>query len=304
MTSRGLPGPLTARAPAKLNLGLRILGERPDGYHRLVTVFQTLALSDRLSLRPRSSGREDELVVEGPVSVESGSDNLVHRALASLRRAGWEVPPLHVRLHKRIPTEAGLGGGSSDAAAILRVVSSNWPRAGSGPDLPSLALDLGADVPFLLRGGTAVGRGIGHRLTPLPDQRARVLLAVFPSGMSSRRAFEAVDPDDTGGEVDPAAVFREHNGDDGWRHLDLANDFTPLLARTLEGFESVRAGLSDFTDHVAPTGSGTALYGLFRDAEHRDRAYDSLRETFSGVRWLRTRFLASDDLSVSGGNQA
>lgn len=302
MTSTAPTRPVTLRAPAKLNLGLRILGERPDGYHNLVTVYQTLALSDRLVLGPRPLASEDRLTVEGPVSVDSGSDNLVLRALERLRRSGWEVPPLHVRLHKRIPTEAGLGGGSSDAAAVLRAVSSRWSRPEDAPELSVLAQKLGADVPFLLRGGTAVGRGIGHELTPLPAQRARVLLAVFPSGMSSRRAFEALG-EEHGGKPsrDPAEVLREHRDEHGWSRIDLSNDFAPFLVDAVEGFTAVRAGLSDFTEDVAPTGSGTALYGLFREADRRDRAYRSLRERFPEVRWMRTRFLNAEELSRSSG---
>jgi len=210
--------------------------------------------------------------VRGPVSVDPGPDNLVRRTLRRMRQAGWR-------------------GGSSDAAAVLRGVRARWGPAPGG-SLEELAAGLGADVPFFLEGGTALGRGIGQRLQPLPPQRAFVLLAVFPEGMSSRRAFESLEEDRPAPAPPPDSLrrLREEADPYGWRHLDLHNDFTALLRRAVEGFQPVREALGAFTEHVAPTGSGSTLYGLFREESARDRACRKLRREFPRLRWIATRF--------------
>jgi 4-diphosphocytidyl-2-C-methyl-D-erythritol kinase len=136
-------------APAKLTLSLRVTGVRDDGYHLLDAEMVTISLADRLEFGP-GDGLE---VVGGPAGVPTGSDNLVARALSACGRAA------HVRLHKAIPPGAGLGGGSADAAAVLR-----W----AGVTDPSVAASLGADVPFCVVGGRARVTGVGEVVEPLP----------------------------------------------------------------------------------------------------------------------------------------
>ena len=147
------------RAPAKLNLCLYVGPPRADGYHPLVSVFQSVTLADELTFE---AADRDEVVcpgVRGP--------NLAERALAASRAAGWDGPPTRVTIRKRIPVAAGLGGGSADAAAVLR-----WTGA------HGVAASLGADVPFQLRTGRALVTGIGERLEPLQagPERAFVIL--------------------------------------------------------------------------------------------------------------------------------
>ncbi len=152
---------LTIRAPAKLNLTLEVLGRRPDGYHELHTIFQAVTLYDVLEVLPAA---EIELVVEG--EAPHGEGNLVLKAARTVARY---APARGARLHlqKRIPTGAGLGGGSSDAAAALILLNRHWETGLVRRELAELARSLGADVPFFLWGGVALGTGRGDEIRPL-----------------------------------------------------------------------------------------------------------------------------------------
>jgi 4-diphosphocytidyl-2-C-methyl-D-erythritol kinase len=215
----------TVQAPAKLTLTLRITGVRDDGYHLLESEMVSLDLADTLVLGPG-----DGLTVEGATGgprgeVTSGADNLVARALAAVdRRAA-------VRLVKRIPPGAGLGGGSSDAAAVLR-----W----AGCTDPAVAVSLGADVPFCLRGGRARVRGIGELLEPLADRPQEFVLLLPPFGVDTPAVYRAWDrmavegtlpePGTVGNELEAPALSVEPRLA-RWRHrLAEATGVVPRLA--------------------------------------------------------------------------
>jgi 4-diphosphocytidyl-2-C-methyl-D-erythritol kinase len=166
------------RAPAKLNLWLRVLGLRSDGSHEVNTLLQAIDLADHLSISPAP---ESTLVTEGDFAVPRGSDNLVLRAAAEIGLTGRFV------LRKSIPPGAGLGGGSSDAAAVLRASG----RAIS--DLETVAARLGADVPFFLRGGRALATGRGEILRPLTTEPGWYALAWPGFEVSTAAVYEAWD---------------------------------------------------------------------------------------------------------------
>ncbi len=186
-------------APAKLTLSLRVTGVRPDGYHLLESEMVTLDLADTLTI-----GDGDGLTIttrtingekSGFASIPTGSDNLVTRALAAVGRTA------RVHLEKRIPPGAGLGGGSADAAAVLR-----W----AGCLDHDLAADLGADVPFCIRGGRAMVRGIGEDVTPLPYAERRFVLLLLPFGVDTGAAYRAWDRlAEEGGLPDPGSVSND-----------------------------------------------------------------------------------------------
>jgi 4-diphosphocytidyl-2-C-methyl-D-erythritol kinase len=165
--SRGV----TVIAPAKLNLGLEVVGRRPDGYHDLVTVFQTVDLVDRLTLSPAAALR---LACDDPTLATS--DNLALAALAALRARSGTSGGARIDLTKGIPVAAGLGGASSDAAAALLGARRLWGVGIADATLADLASGLGSDVPFFLRGGTALATGRGERLEPLPSPAARFVV--------------------------------------------------------------------------------------------------------------------------------
>ena len=157
-------------APAKLNLCLYLGPRRADGLHELVSLFEPLALSDAIEVTELPDGEGDEVVCPG---VEG--ENLAARALAALREQGWDGPPLRLQIEKRIPVAAGLGGGSADAAAVLRLAvgdlvadSATSAPGAPRPDLAEIAAELGADVPSQLQPAMALVRGAGERIDRLP----------------------------------------------------------------------------------------------------------------------------------------
>jgi len=185
---------MLVHAPAKLNLGLYLGRPRPDGLHELCSLFEPLALADLLRIE---EAERDEVVCPG---VEG--ENLAARALAALRERGWDAPPLRIEIEKRTPVAAGLGGGSADAAAVLRLsaeafLSRDDHNASAGSvlaDLPAIAAELGADVPSQLRPALALVRGAGERVEPLPAPAEHaVLLLPSGGGLSTKDVFDEAD---------------------------------------------------------------------------------------------------------------
>ena len=169
---------LSLFAPAKLNLYLSVVGRRPDGYHLLETLMVKIDLADRLVLRP--GGDRIRLEVLG-ADLPSGPGNLVYRAAEAFFLAAGLEPGLDVSLEKKIPTAAGLGGGSSDAAATLLGLNSIFGRPLSSEQLADLGLGLGADVPFFLGSWSAAwARGIGEKLSPAGFRKGDRYLLVNP----------------------------------------------------------------------------------------------------------------------------
>ena len=170
-------------ARAKLNLVLRVVGRRSDGYPLLETLFHALALHDDLWLTRAAAGIALRVTADDArLAVPPGPDNLVVRALRELASAVGGAPGFHAHLHKRIPHGAGLGGGSSDAAAALRLGNELLGRPLDAGRLAQLGSRLGADVPFFLRGGSQWGRGVGDELEPVavPPRHFVLLVPPFP----------------------------------------------------------------------------------------------------------------------------
>jgi len=183
--------PLTITANAKINLGLRIIGRRENGLHLLHTLFQEIAFGDDVTLtnRPRL---KVTLEVTGPAAggVPIDESNLCLRAVKLFKERTGNGRGIDIRLEKRIPAGAGLGGGSSDAAAVLKGLNELWQTGMTVPEMEGLAVELGADVPFFIRGGLQLGAGIGEVLTPL--KRAlpyTVVLVIPPFGVDTAWAY-------------------------------------------------------------------------------------------------------------------
>lgn len=248
------------RAPAKLNLCLYLGRVREDGLHELCSLFEPLALADLIEVAPAA---QDEVVCPG---VEG--ENLAARALAGLRERGWEHEPLRVEIEKRVPVAAGLGGGSGDAAAVLRLA------AGEVADLPALAAELGADVPSQLRPALALVRGAGERIEPLPEpaEHAAVLLP-GGGGLGTAAVFAEADRLGLGRgaeELDELAARLREAAGAGASPLDypelLVNDLEPA-ARSLrpdvgEALDALRAAGAPI---AILSGSGPTAVGLFSD---------------------------------------
>jgi len=259
---------LRLHAPAKVNLGLEIIGRRPDGYHDLVTIFQTVALCDELTLAPTPSG---------PIALAAdpalgGADNLVLRAAGALAAHAGVATGATLTLTKHIPVAAGLGGGSSDAAATLRGLRDAWSLDLADDALARLATTLGADVPFFLRGGTALASGIGERLAPLPPLAPSWFVLLTPAlplpPDKTRQLYGALTPADFGdGTRTQAQAARLRRGEP----LDpalLTNSFAGPLYRLLPALAAWRDRfLAAGATWVQPSGSGPTLYTIALSAE-------------------------------------
>ncbi|MCS7057874.1 MAG: 4-(cytidine 5'-diphospho)-2-C-methyl-D-erythritol kinase [Meiothermus sp.] len=264
-------------APAKVNLGLSILRRRNDGYHELHTLFATVGVADRLSVEPLPKGVE--LETRG-AKLPAPAENLVYKAaLAYLEAAGWPGG-VRIVLEKHLPVAAGLGGGSSDAAATLRALARLYP---CGLDLFPLALRLGADVPFFLLGGLAEGRGVGERLTPLPPLKAHLVLVNPGIAISAAEAYRNLTPSDWREELDTATLLEAlRSGEEPpyWNSLEgpvfRLYPFLEALKRAL-----YRAGLRG----VLLSGSGSTLFGLAEDEDQAQSIAQRLRLQHPGF-WV------------------
>jgi 4-diphosphocytidyl-2-C-methyl-D-erythritol kinase len=262
---------MQTHAPAKLNLCLYLGPRRDDGLHELCSLFEPLALGDPVAV---SEAGHDEVICAG---VEG--ENLVARALAALRERGWDAPPLRIEIEKRIPVAAGLGGGSADAAAVLRLAR------GEVADLEQIAAELGADVPSQLTPALALVQGVGEKVERLPQPALHaVVLLPDGGGLSTAAVFAEADRLGLGrdaAELDSLAAELRDAAGAGASPLAypelLVNDLEPaarsLRPRIGEGLDALRAAGAPL---ALLTGSGPTAFGLFEDLAAARAAADAL----------------------------
>jgi 4-diphosphocytidyl-2-C-methyl-D-erythritol kinase len=265
---------ITARAFAKINLDLHIVGTGADGYHELRTTFQSIALHDILTF---VEGR-GPLVVESDDPACPADGNIVERAASVLWQMGGRPGSpagVRVRIAKRIPVAAGLGGGSADAAAALRALMRLWRIRVSRKQLQEIAASLGADVPFFLQGGTARGAGRGDVLSAVADRSRRwVVVAMPPFGVATKDAYRWFD--ERG-----AAITKRSSGND---LQAVVVDRHPEIGQLIGVLKGAGASLA------AMSGSGSAVFGLFTRHSAAEAAADAL--IGGGRRILITRTLS------------
>jgi 4-diphosphocytidyl-2-C-methyl-D-erythritol kinase len=262
------------RALAKINLDLRVLGKRDDGYHELRTVFQTISLADTIDIAfTPGAARLVELEETLPIP-----DNLVERAARLVLEESGARGVAAIRLAKRIPMGAGLGGGSSDAAAILLALPVLTGRPIAAARLCELGRQLGSDVPFFLLGGTAVGIGRGTEVFPLPDRAVRQGLLVTPDiHVSTADAYRWLAPRLTT-ESQQNKIFSFQT--QAWLPSGEAcsqNDFEPVVMERHTHLAQVKKRLVQAGASAAMmSGSGSAFFGLFPDRNRVSRAIELL----------------------------
>ena len=270
--------PAELRVAGKINLFLLITGRRPDGYHELATFFMPLpGPCDALALAPVPG--------EG-IRVECGAPgidpqrNTLTRAYRLYAEATGFAPGLGVRLQKGIPSGAGLGGGSADGAAILAWMQRHCPRPLGGDDLLALAARVGADVPFFLRGAPCIAEGIGEKLRPMPSglEGWSCVLACPPVHVDTSWAYSAWDA-----ERMPFSLTEwekiDKNIASRYQCLFGRNDFEAVVFARWPELSSWKAAVAETgADIAGMSGSGSALYGLFRDGARAAKSVASLRE--------------------------
>ncbi len=270
-------------APAKLNLGLRILGRRADGYHELTSVFVPLDLADEIEIEIASAAHaEVTLALAGACAgVPADASNLATRAAAEFLAEAGLARAVRLRVTKQIPVAGGLGGGSSDAGAVLRALAESFPGALTEAALARLALRLGADVPFFLAPRPARISGIGERSQPLAGLPALACVLVNPGvPLATASVFAAFD-------AEPASAPRAFEPELG---LDLGNDLEPAAERLCPALAPLRARLRELGARaVGLSGSGPTLFGLFPDAAAARQAL--ARAAWPAPVWTRVAVL-------------
>ncbi len=271
-----MPG--TMLAPAKLNLCLYVGPRRDDGLHEIRSLFEPLELADELQL---SEADADEVICEG---IE-GPD-LTAKALAALRESGWSGPPLRIEVTKRVPVAAGLGGGSADAAAVLRLAR------GEVEGLRAIAAEIGADVPSQLQPRACLVAGAGEVIEPAPPPAEHgVVLIPQPEGLATAKVYAEADRLGTPrGESELEAIRRRLRDavDEGGSPLEyrehLVNDLQPAAISLRPQIEEALSALEDAgAGHAMVTGSGPTAFGLYPTVDAALAAAEALRDQYPGA---------------------
>lgn len=278
---------ITRKAYAKINLTLDVGPRRPDGYHDIASIMQTVALHDTLTITPTPNVPGVRLEVTGAEAegVPADDTNLVHRAAVSLLQ-NTDAPGVHVTLHKRIPSQAGLGGGSSDAAATLRAVNDLFGLSLPLQKLTEIGTALGADVPFFLTSGMALVKGLGEQVTDLKSfQPLWHLVIVKPNvGVSTAGAYAALD-----------AVHQRRSGSATDAMLTgemrLGNDFEAVILLAYPEIAAAYAALSwtpqtDESFKPLLCGSGSALFKRVSTREEGERLAQRIEAAGLGKAWV------------------
>lgn len=280
-----------ARAPAKVNLGLRVVGRREDGYHLLDSLIVFATVSDHVAIAPAEA---DAIVIRGPFAAglaqDDPADNLALTAAHHFRSA-FGGGPVRIRLWKRLPVAAGIGGGSSDAAAVLRLLATQTGLDRQDPDLMALALSLGADTPMCLSGATLRASGIGEILEAPPMMPPLPAVLVNP-----------------GVAISTPSIFRARHGDFSARATlhgdypdvsavaaalkDFGNDLTAPAIAAAPIVGDVLKGLGVASRFAGMSGSGATCFGLYDTDAAARRAAAALRQArpswWVATTWLNT----------------
>jgi 4-diphosphocytidyl-2-C-methyl-D-erythritol kinase len=277
-------------AYAKVNLRLEILGRRADNYHELRTIFQSITLHDTLTLETRRQPGIDLRITGNPLLAgEPGPDNLVYRAIRDLSRAIGFRRGVRAILEKRIPVGRGLGGGSSDAAASLIALLRLTGKRMEGALLTEIASGLGADVPFFLHGGRALGIGRGDEIYPLPEIARRSVLVVSPRDIAvpTVDAYQWLRSESSqsgsGLRLEPSATLTKRSGPTKlWRFCALcwspqggalSNDFEAAVFPRFSRLAAIkRELLRQGAAGASLAGSGSAVFGIFQNPAMARRA--------------------------------
>lgn len=263
-------------AYAKLNLTLDVVRRRPNGYHDIDSVMQTISLHDLLWI-DRTDCRVFDVV--GP-AIEG--ENLVLRAARQLEGRLSRALPFTIRLFKRIPIGAGLGGGSADAAAFLMAANRLYDLKLEPAQLIEIATEVGQDVPFFLRGGTAHATGLGSTLSPLPEvpREWRFLVICPPVQISTRAVYEAVDESEsTNGRTPELIEALKDLLNPNWRReYEFGNDLEPVSRKLFPALDHVIGQVRKAIPTLSMSGTGAALFAMFDNRREAVAAWEAMRK--------------------------
>jgi len=271
----------TRNAYAKVNLALDILGTRPDGYHDMRMVMQTVSLCDRVTVEEAEDGFS--LSMEGFTPPE-GKKTLEQRAAEAFFAAiGQPMPGLSVGIEKRTPAYAGLGGGSADVAALLRILRDRWCPSMSGEELERIGFQIGSDMPFCIRGGTALAEGRGEVLTDLPSLPDCWIVLCKPEfGIPTPTLFALVDGGELQRRPDISGMMAALDaGNLRGVAARLGNVFEEVLPAEYHEVFAIKSRLLELGAlNAAMSGSGPTVFGLFAAEDAARQAADTLRQSY------------------------
>ena len=277
------------RAPAKVNLSLRVVGKRRDGYHLIDTIMVPVSLYDEIEIKRAKPGAKLTVTCDDP-AIPSGKDNLAYKAAALLLGKEAERRPVSIHIKKRIPAGAGLGGGSSDAASVLIGVNRLLNLRKSRSELMRMAAKIGADVPFFILGRPARARGIGERLTPIKTDRRLDLVIVYPDfPISTVWAYHNLRFKLTK-NLQKTSLNRQV-----WplrsRALELINDLEQPVLRRYPRVARLKRKLAEAgAVGTLMSGSGSSVFGLFSSGDKAKKAFLRL-EREDGIQAFLVRSL-------------
>ena len=277
----------TVQARAKINLTLDVTGQREDGYHTVRMVMQSVALHDEVRVvitHGEKKPRGIVLTCNLPY-LPVDERNLAYRAAELFyRETGALLETCEIHIEKRIPVAAGLAGGSTDAAAVLRALSALHTTGLTDDELCAMGLRLGADVPYCLRGGTMLAEGIGEELTPLPPMpHCWVMLCKPPFGVSTKKVYHEIDAVEIGQRPDAAGMIRAlENADYAGVCKRLSNVMETVTAAKRRQIGEIKSFLAENgADGTLMSGSGPTVFGLFADENRAKTAAKMLRRRFA-----------------------
>lgn len=279
------------KATAKINLGLDVIRKREDGYHDVRMVMQMTGMYDRIILYPRRGRSGIELRTNLPY-IPTNENNLAYKAAKLLMDEFDVTDGLEISLQKFIPVAAGLAGGSTDAAAVLKAVNKIFRLGLDNRQLMERGARLGADIPYCLLGGTALAEGIGEKLTPLPDMpECMILLAKPPISVSTRDVYGALRADE----------IEKHPDIDGMIEAIRAGDLHGITDRLANVLEDVTAPTRPIIGKMERemmeagalsaimSGSGPTVFGIFDDESAARKCRNHMRVKYTGARIFLTR---------------
>lgn len=263
------------QAHAKINLGLRVLGKRPDGFHNISTIFHRIGLSDEIELE---QGNGITVETTSP-EVPTDHTNICHRAATLLRERLGISAGVKVTIHKNIPVGAGLGGGSTDAASVLLHLPKFWGVKADASLLQEIALQLGSDVPYFLGEGAALGTGRGEALDYFPlNMPWHILLCNPRIHVSTAWAYRHVRPSVDAGESDLRAIVQRGMNDPEYLREHLKNDFEEPVFAAYPEIRNVKETMYESGALFAlMSGSGSSVYGLWKSKDAMTAASGQFR---------------------------
>lgn len=283
---------ITVRAHAKINLALDVTGVRPDGYHEVRMIMQTVNLYDWLDIK--QIVKNDVILSMGRSSLPSGDDNIICKACNAFFKATGISSGIFIELEKRIPVAAGMAGGSADAAAALHGLNELFETGLSLEELCTIGATLGADVPFCLMGGTVLAEGIGEILTPLtPAPNCHLLIVKPAAGISTKHVYEMLPPCDELRHPDTDAMIAAINkGSLSDVAANLGNVLESVTAAEMPFIYEIKNQMLELGALGAlMSGSGTTVFGIFSSKAKAEHAYYKFKSGEYGKQVYLTTFI-------------